>query len=157
MLLSKEFYKAAADLVKLYPKPRHALLPLLFMVQDEVGYLSSEAMKELAFYLQAPVNDIVGVATFYSMFKLNPRGKNYIGVCTNLSCWLNGGVELYQEFKKYLSQSKNETLKELVFLEETECLGACGSAPVAQCNRVYLNNATIDSLKQWLKSQNVEV
>src|SRR5579884_1926877 len=77
-----------------YPRPQSAVLPALHAAQEEVGYLSPEALDDVAEALGLPVTEVASVATFYSMFFTEPVGRHKIRVCTNLSCYLNGCEEI---------------------------------------------------------------
>ncbi|MBL0691445.1 MAG: NAD(P)H-dependent oxidoreductase subunit E [SAR324 cluster bacterium] len=147
MKLSQEFYKKAQELFKDYPKRVHALLPLLHMIQKEQGQISDQAMEEVADLVDVAITHVQGVVTFYTMYSLKKRAPNYIGVCTNLSCWLRGSKELSQSLLKMIDEEKD--FKGKFHLEETECLGACDHAPVALCNEKYMEDANLDDLKDW--------
>lgn len=151
--LSKEFYTNADKITAEYPKKVHALLPLLHMVQKELGYISTDAIKELAEYIGVHYNHILGVVTFYSMYTLEKRGANYVGVCTNISCYLNGANELLKSIQDYLVEHKIG--KDQIHLEEVECLGACGYAPVILFNEKYIENADLNKFNKWISSLNL--
>ena len=151
-ILSKTFYSETDRIIKDYPKKVHALLPILNMAQKELGYLKIDTLKELASYLDITFTHILGVVTFYTMYSLKPRGSKYIGVCTNISCWLKGADELYEHIKEHLQKNFGEKFTDNFVVEKVECLGACGYAPVLLLDEHYQENANLDTFNKWLQS-----
>jgi NADH-quinone oxidoreductase subunit E len=142
-VLSEELRRRAEELAGRYPDPRSALLPILYLVQAEQGYLNREGMQEAAEILGLTTAQVEAVATFYTMFKKQPAGKWLISVCTNLSCGLAGALRVYERAKEELGPDAGTlTEDELFTLEEAECLGACDAAPVVQVN--YCNYDRVD-------------
>lgn len=120
-----------ARLRGLYPQAQSALLPALHAAQDEVGYLSAEAMDDVARELGLPLSEVTSVATFYSMFFTEPAGRHKIRVCTNLSCYLNGCEEILDHLCRRLGVRPGETTEDgRALVEVAECLAACEEAPV---------------------------
>lgn len=120
-----------ARLRGLYPKSQSALLPALHVAQDEVGYLSADAMDDVARELGLPVTEVTSVATFYSMFFTEPVGRHKIRVCTNLSCYLNGSEHILDHLCRRLGVRPGETTEDgRALVEVAECLAACEEAPV---------------------------
>ena len=120
-------------LVTLYPRRRSALIPMLLYAQDEIGYLSDAAIAEIAQRLDITVLDVRNVLTYYSMLRTRPVGKYNVQVCTNISCMLRGGQELFEHCKNRLGIGHKQTTPDGVFsLEEVECIGACSWAPAIQ-------------------------
>jgi NADH-quinone oxidoreductase subunit E len=133
--LSEESRAKAETLVARYPQPRSALLPLLYLVQAEEGHVTREGMREVAEILGLTTAEVEAVATFYTMFKKEPTGKWLVSVCTNVSCALLGGRELYEKAREVLGNGSNDQAPRGEFtVEEVECLGACDGAPVVQVN-----------------------
>lgn len=148
-----EFNQEELKLVELikhkYPTTQAALMPVLYMIQDKYGWISLEAMKYVSDLLNIPVEHILGVVTFYTMYNTKPVGKFHIQVCTNVSCMLRGAEELFKFLEKELNIKKNETTPDNLFtLTEVECLGSCGTAPTIQINNDYYENLDINKLKQ---------
>lgn len=134
-----------------YPpeQKRSAVVPALLFVQEQNdGWLSEPAMDAVAEYLDQPRIAVYEVATFYDMFELKPIGKHKIGICTNLSCMLRGSDEIVACLKKRLGIELGETTKDRKFtLRETECMAACGGAPMCQVNdREYHENLTPEKM-----------
>jgi NADH-quinone oxidoreductase subunit E len=134
-----------------YPQPRSAVMPALDLAQEELGHLTPEAMSEVAGALQLDPGYVEGVATFYTLFHLQPIGRHRFYVCTNLSCTLRGAEEIVDRLKVAIGVSEpGEVSKDGLFsYEEVECLGACEYAPICRLDRKYevdLTRAKIDSL-----------
>jgi NADH-quinone oxidoreductase subunit E len=122
-------------LVEKYPVKRSALIPMLLYAQDEVGYLSDAVVAEVADRIGITELEVLNVATYYSMLRFKPAGKFNIQVCTNISCMLRGGYEVYERFQEELGVGpKGVTPDGLFSLEEVECIGACCWAPAIQVN-----------------------
>jgi NADH-quinone oxidoreductase subunit E len=138
----------------LYPRAASAVLPALHVAQDEVGYLSPDALDDVAEALGLPVTDVTSVATFYTMFFTEPPGRHKIRVCTNLSCYLNGCEEVLDHLCRRLGIRPGETTPDgRVLVEVAECLAACEEAPVLladsdRCAR--MTPAAIDHLLERL-------
>ena len=134
-----------------YPQPRSAVMPALDLAQEELGYLTPEAMTEVATALQLDAGYVEGVATFYTLFHLEPIGKHRFYVCTNLSCTLRGAEEIVDYLRGAIGvKEAGEVSKDGLFsYEEVECLGACEYAPVVRLDHRYekdVTRAKIDSL-----------
>ena len=130
-VLSAEVLGEIARLRGQYPRPQAALLPVLHAAQDEVGYLSAEAMEDVAEALGLPLPEVTSVATFYSMFFTEPVGRHKIRVCTNLACYLNGCERVLEHLCTRLGVRPGETTADgRVLVETAECLAACEEAPV---------------------------
>jgi NADH-quinone oxidoreductase subunit E len=153
MKFSEEFETRFAEMVQHYPTKRSALVPTLLYAQDEVGYLSDEAIAEIATRLELSVLEVRNVLSYYSMLTTKPRGKYNVQVCTNIACMLKGGEELLHHCAKRLGVGHKGTTPDGVFtLEEVECIGACSWAPAIQVNYDFHENLTVDKLDQVLDS-----
>lgn len=134
-----------------YPVMRSAILPLMFIVQRERGYLDPPGVSYLAKRLNLRITDIWEVATFYSMIHLKPIGKYHIQVCKTLSCKLLGADKIIQICAKKLGIKVGETTPDGRFsLSEVECLGSCGTAPMFQINFDYHENLTTEKVDDIL-------
>jgi NADH-quinone oxidoreductase E subunit len=134
-----------------YPLMRSAILPLMFIVQRERGYLDAPGVSYLAKRLKLRITDIWEVATFYSMIHIKPIGKYHIQVCKTLSCKLLGSDKITQQCAKKLGIKVGETTADGRFsLSEVECLGSCGTAPMFQVNFDYHENLTAEKVDQIL-------
>jgi len=159
-----EFDRETLDLVnkiiKRYPKGRQksALLPVLHIAQSEnLGWLSAEMMDYVATLLGIQPIEVYEVASFYSMFNLQPVGNCVIEVCQTGPCWLNGAEEIVAHFQKRLGIKPGETTTDGKFtLKLVECLAACGNAPVIQVGTEYHENLTIQKVDDLLDKWQVE-
>lgn len=141
--------KIDAEVAK-YPegKQRSAVLMALRHVQDEVGYLHKAVMDAVADYLSLAPVAVYEVASFYSMYKLQPTGKHHIKICNSISCKLCGSDKIVQFLQKKLGVQIGETTSDGLFtLDYAECLAACCNAPVIIVNdKTYHNDVTEASL-----------
>lgn len=130
-----------------YPTKRSVLVPTLLFAQDEVGYLSEEVIAELARRLDLTELEVRNVISYYSMLTTKPRGKYNVQVCTNISCMLRGGEEIFHHCEKKLGLGhKGTTADGLFSLEEVECIGACSWAPAIQVNYDFHENLTPEKM-----------
>lgn len=142
--LSEGACRRAEDIIARYPVARSAMIPLLHLAQAEAGWISTEAMADIASLVGMTPVEVFSVATFYEMFKLNPVGRRVVGICTNISCLLRGGETLLRHAEESLGVAPGGTTPDGSFtLEETECLAACGGAPCLQVNYRYFENVTL--------------
>lgn len=120
--------RRADELIGRYPQPRSALLPLLHLAQEQDGWLSPDAMTEIAGMLGMEPAEVLGVASFYTMYKRDRPRRLVVSVCTNVSCLVNGAPECYEALAAAFADDEE------VLVEEVECLAACDVAPVLQVN-----------------------
>ena len=137
--LSEHLLEEIRELPARFPQPRSAVMPALDLAQEEIGHLTPEAMTEVAQALNLDAGYVEGVATFYSLFHLQPTGKHLFYVCTNLSCTLRGAEEIVEHVKKSIGVSEpGEVSKDGLFsYEGVECLGACEYAPMLRLDHRY--------------------
>lgn len=144
---SPDTYRRFEEVLTRYPTKRAAILPTLWLVQGEFGYLSSEAVEYVAGLLDLSPATVQGVVTFYTMFATKPMGRFHVQVCTNLSCTLVGARTLVSCLEDRLGVTVGQTTEDGAFsLSEVECLGSCGTAPVVQVNEEYHERQTPDSV-----------
>ncbi|PJA33018.1 MAG: NAD(P)H-dependent oxidoreductase subunit E [Zetaproteobacteria bacterium CG_4_9_14_3_um_filter_53_7] len=144
---SEERLAEIEALVKRYPGAQSALMPVLYMAQEDFGYLSMDTQKMIAQVLGLRLMQVREVVTFYTMFKEQPTGKYLLEVCTNAGCMLNGAYELAGHMCETLGIKMGETTPDGLFtIAEVECAGACGGAPVVQVNNIYHEKATPESM-----------
>jgi NADH-quinone oxidoreductase E subunit len=127
------------------------LLPILHAIQDNnpQNYLSDEALKSTAKYLNLPLSSVYGVVGYYTMFSRKPRGKYIIRFCTSPVCGMMGSINLLDWFKQWLKIEVGETTSDGLFtLEESECLGRCGKAPSMMINQDFYGNLTPEILEE---------
>lgn len=136
-----------------YPedKKRSAVIPLLWLAQkDNAGWLSEPAMREVADRLEMPYIRVYEVATFYTMFRLQPVGKHHIQLCGTTPCMLRGANDLKDVCRKKIGNPMHVTDDGRLSWEEVECLGACVNAPMVQINDYYYEDLTPDTLEEIL-------
>ncbi len=131
------------ELVTRYPVRRAAIMPTLWLAQEEFGYLSSEVMEYVAGLLDLSPAFVASVASFYTMYNKQPVGEHHVQVCTNLSCSLVGSDGVLGCIKRRLGIDVGETTADGKFsLSEVECLGSCGTGPMMQINDDYWEDLT---------------
>src|SRR5205809_8066885 len=137
--------KEFSELQKRYGEPKATLLPVLWRIQEKRGWIDSDSMEEAAAICQVPKSHVEGVVSFYTMFFDKPMGRYHVQVCTNVSCMLRGGEELYEQVKKHLGiENHGRTENGLFSLEEVEGMGACGGAPMMALNDTFYECVTND-------------
>lgn len=132
----------AGEILARYPSRRSALMPLLYEVAERDGYVTAEGMKEVAAHVGLTPAEVLGVCSFYSMFKRSPQGKLLVSVCTSVSCMVNGGEELYASLRERYADDPDVTV------EEVECLAADDGAPVMQVNYEFHERLTPESAER---------
>jgi NADH-quinone oxidoreductase subunit E len=146
----------AAEITGRYPKARSALLPLLYLVQAEEGYVSPEGMAFCAEVLGITETEVRGVSTFYTMYKHEPAAEYQVGVCINTTCAIMGGDQIYAELAEHLGADPGEDHSHhdikspdgKVALERLECNAACDYAPVLMVNWEFFDNQTPETAKK---------
>jgi NADH-quinone oxidoreductase subunit E len=118
----------AKEIVAKYPFARSAVLPLLHLAQEQDGWVSPDAIREVAGLVELEPAQVLGTCSFYTMYKRDHPHELVVSVCTNVSCLVNGGPELYEALAERYSATDG------VVVEEVECLAACDTAPVFQVN-----------------------
>lgn len=135
-----------------YPRKEAALLPTLWLAQEEFGTITPEVMAYVASLLDVPPAKVLGVATFYTMFHTKPVGTYHIRVCRTLSCALAGAEKITDCLKRKLGIGPGETTPDGRFtLSEVECLASCGTGPVVQVNDTYHEGLTVEKLDELLQ------
>ena len=158
-MISESIKARFAREVAKYPaeQSQSAVMACLTIIQQELGYVSTESEAELAAYLGMPAMAVHEVTTFYNMYNQAPVGKYKLNVCTNLPCQLRDGVKTLQYLEKKLGISMGETTADGLFtLQQSECLGACADSPVMLVNDrnmcSFMSEERIDQLVEGLKA-----
>ena len=154
-LLNEATVKEIDHCVAKFPpgKQRSACIGALRAAQEQNhGYLTPELMDAIAEYLKLPPVQVYEVASFYSMFETHPCGRHHVSICTNISCMLNGGEELFLHAQKKLGIKPNESTSDgRIFLKrEEECLAACTGAPMMMVDHVFHEFLTREKLEKIL-------
>jgi NADH-quinone oxidoreductase E subunit len=137
-----------------YPDAQSALLPALFLAQQDYGgWLPEQAFDEVAAALELPTAYVAAVASFYTMFNQAPVGRHLIQVCTNIACSLLGAEHLVSYISRKLGIGVGETSQDGRFtLLEVECLGSCGTAPMMQIDDAYYEDLTEERIDRILEA-----
>jgi len=150
---TEENLKKVDETLKKYPLKKPAVMPVLWIAQEQNGWISGEVMKEVASLLDMTPEDVLGVVSFYTMYHQKPVGKYHIQVCTNVSCMLKGANQIYDRVKKKLGLNNMEVSDDMQFsVEEVECMGSCGTAPMIAVNEDYFENLDLDQTDKILDS-----
>lgn len=132
---------------------RDKLIPVLQKVQNEVGYISKEAVIEIGSVLNLPASKIYGVATFYNQFRFEPKGRYHIMVCRGTACHVKGSADTLEAIERELGIKAGKTTKDGLFsIEVVACLGACGLAPLICVNDEFFANVTRERASDIIKS-----
>jgi NADH-quinone oxidoreductase E subunit len=145
--------KKIEEILPKYPSKKPAVMPVLYLAQDQNGWISQEVMEEVARVLDMHPEEVLGVVTFYTMYHQKPMGKYHIQVCTNVSCMLRGAYDIYDKVKEKLDIDNMEVTKDQMFsIEEVECMGSCGTAPMIAVNEDYYENLTKEKMLEIITS-----
>ncbi|MEX5710952.1 NADH-quinone oxidoreductase subunit NuoE [Parafrankia sp. FMc6] len=155
MPLTEQTRAAAREIIARYPegRSRSALLPMLHLVQSEQGAVTAEGVEFCAEELGITHAEVSAVATFYTMYKRRPVGDWLVSVCTNLSCLLRGGEEVYERLSKNLGVGHDQTTEDgTITLEHAECLAACDYAPVMTVNYEFYDQVNPGSAEEIVEA-----
>lgn len=151
-----EFSKAARSevekILSRYPEKRAAMLPVLYLAEEEFGHISPEVERYVGELLEVPPVKVHEVMTFYTLIARKPRGKYHFQVCRGLSCDLKGCVKIMEYLAEKLNINPDETSEDLKYtLTPVECLGACETAPMMQLNEDYFGDLSTEKIDDILK------
>ncbi len=157
MALAKATVDHIQELAARYPSKQSAIIPALWAVQHEQGYVTQEAMAEIARNLELPPSLIEATASFYSMFLTKPEGRHDVVICVNAPCMLRGADETAAYLGRALGVRDGQTTPDgaITWHSTIECLGACGGAPMMQVDRRFVEDLTperIDAIIQRLRT-----
>src|SRR5213082_1889669 len=157
-MISEQAKQRMRDLASRYPVARSAVMPALYIAQQEEGYISQEALQAVAEAINMTVDDVESVATFYTMYYQQPPGKKVIKVCTSISCYLRNCDALVDRFEQRLGIKRGETTADGNYTWMTaECLASCGTAPVIQVNDEFVENVTPEMVNTLIDEWNREL
>src|ERR687896_262667 len=152
LAFSQEAYKKFEEIIARYPKKEAAMLPVLYLAQQEFGHIGPEAIDYVAQLMGQSPARVYGVVSFYTMFNMKPIGRHHIQVCRTLSCALGGAEKITGFIKKKLALEVGQTTADGRFtLSEVECLASCGTAPMMQINDDYYENLTEEKISEILE------
>jgi NADH-quinone oxidoreductase subunit E len=157
MAVTKETLSRIQEVAARYPSKQSAIIPALWAVQHEQGYVTEAAMGEIASALGLPPSLIEATASFYSMFLTRPEGKHDVVICVNAPCMLRGADEMAAYLERALGVRDGQTTSDgaITWHSTIECLGACGGAPMMQVDHRFEENLTperIDAIIQRLRN-----
>jgi len=135
----------------MYPDANSAIIPCLMAAQKHHGWLSPEAIDQVAAVMRLTPARLVSVASFYDMFLLEPSGRHTIYMCTNISCMLRGADQVMEELERQVGVKNGGTSEDGIFLRNFECLGACDIAPMASVDGEFVGPLTIDDAKRLVE------
>lgn len=140
------------EMLNIYKRTPGGLMPALQKAQEIYGYLPIEVQTIVAEELNISLEEVFGVATFYSQFTLNPSGKYKVGVCLGTACYVKGAGELIAKFKEVLKIEAGECTPDGKFsLVETRCIGCCGLAPVITVNEDVYGKLLPNQVEEIIK------
>ena len=161
MSWEKELVEKANEIIELYPEKRSALGPLLYLAQENDGYISNDSSVEISNLIGITEVQVKSVASFYSMYKEEQTGKYLLSVCKSISCEINDSRSVINSVKDFTGLENYETDSDKVFtFEEVECIGACGGAPAVQVNYETVEGLTPEKsiqMCEWLKEERPDV
>jgi NADH-quinone oxidoreductase subunit E len=139
-------------IVQRHEETKGSLIPVLQEIQEEYGYISSEAVGTVSKILGISESQIYGVLTFYSQFYLHPRGRHVIKACCGTACHVRGANRIAERVEKSLNVREGETTPDTLFsYERIACMGSCGLAPVVRIDKSIYGMATPDRIEKLIK------
>jgi NADH-quinone oxidoreductase E subunit len=152
-MLTEENLAKAEEIRKRYPVAQAALLPVLWIAQEQEGWISEEMMRYVGKLLDLPFGHVLGVVTFYSMYNSRKLGKYHIEVCTNVSCMLRGSDKILETIEHRCGAKPGQTSADGKWtVSEVECMGACGGAPMLSIGEEYYEDLTPEKTEKILSS-----
>ena len=140
-----------------YDGRQRELIPILQTIQEEFGFLSEQAISEIARFTGAPESRVYSVATFYTQFRFTPIGRNHIMVCRGTACHVRGAPEILEELERQLGIKEGEITPDMEFsLETVACIGACGLAPNMVINRDTYGHLTKKKISEIIANVRAE-
>jgi len=147
--LSDAAEKKLAEIIGRYPQKKSAIMPALYIAQEELGWISPDAVEWVAARLDLPTSHVYEVASFYTMYYKKPVGKFHFQVCRTLSCHLVGARKIVDKLEDKLGVVAGEVSADGMWsYEEVECLGSCGTGPMCQINDVFFEKLTPERIDQ---------
>lgn len=160
--LSAKYAERIEKTLSKYPDKRSAVMPLLYIAQEEYGWVSPEGIVEVGELCDMDPTQVKSIAGFYTMYSEKPKGKYWLQVCTDLPCALRGADEFHEALKEHLGVDEGGTTEDGMFtVEHVMCLAACDKAPMLQCNFHFHENLDMEKmqtlLEQWRADVNLQL
>jgi NADH-quinone oxidoreductase E subunit len=157
-ITDKKYQKRVEAAFAKYPDKRSAVMPMLYLAQEEYGWISPEAVVEVAELCDMDPTQVRSVAGFYTMYSKSPKGKYWLQVCTDLACALCGADKFYHDLQEHLGiKEEHGTTEDGLFtLEHAMCLAACDKPQVLQCNFHYHENLDMEKAKALIEELRAE-
>jgi NADH-quinone oxidoreductase subunit E len=150
--LAEKYAERIKTTLAKYPDKRSAVMPMLYIAQEEYGWVSPEGIQEVAEICDMDPTQVKSIAGFYTMYSEQPKGKYWLQVCTDLACALCGADKFYEDLKAELDVEDGGTTEDGMFtVEHVMCLAACDKAPMLQCNFHYHEKLDMDKMRALLK------
>jgi NADH-quinone oxidoreductase E subunit len=157
-MISEQAKQRMRDLAGRYPVARSAVMPSLYIAQQEEGYITQEGLQAVAEAIGMTVADVESVATFYTMYLQQQPGKKVIKVCNSIACYLRNCDSLVEHLEQRLGIKRGETTPDGNYtLETVECLASCSSAPALQVNGQFVENVTLEAADALLDNLDKEL
>ncbi len=135
-----------------YPDKRSAVMPLLYIAQEEYGYITPESLEQVAEICEIEPTQVKSIAGFYTMYRESPKGNYWLQVCTDLACALKGADQFHHDLLEHLEIEEGGTTADGLFtVDHVMCLAACDKAPMLQCNFHYVENLDMAKMQELLE------
>jgi NADH-quinone oxidoreductase subunit E len=156
-VLAEKYAERIENIFTKYPDKRSAIMPLLYIAQEEYGWLPEDALIEVAELCDVDPTQAHSIAGFYTMYRETPKGKYWLQVCTDFPCALRGADDFYKALCEYLDVEDGGTTEDGLFtVEGVMCLAACDKAPMFQCNFHYHENYDMEKMKALIEQLRTE-
>ena len=156
-MLAEKYAPRIEKIFAKYPTRRSAVMPLLYIAQEEYGYVSDQGIDEVAALCDMDPTQVRSIAGFYTMYSEQPKGRYWLQVCTDLACALRGADTFYEQLKEDLGVGDGETTPDGLFtVEHVMCLAACDKAPMLQCNFHFMENLDREKMRAKLDELRAE-
>lgn len=156
-MIAEKYAEQIARIRAKYPDKRSTVMPLLYIAQEEYGYINDQGIDEVAVLCDLDPTQVRSIAGFYTMYSEKPKGKYWLQVCTDLPCALRGADEFHKQLKEYLGVEEGGTTADGLFtVEHVMCLAACDKAPMLQCNFHFVENLDMDKMKALIEQWRAE-
>jgi NADH-quinone oxidoreductase subunit E len=151
-VLAEKYAERIEKIFSKYPDRRSGIMDMLYLAQEEYGWLSEDALREVAELCDVDPTQARSIAGYYTMFSEKPKGKYWLQVCTDLPCALRGADEFYEKLCEYLDVEDGGTTEDGLFtVEQVMCLAACDHAPMMQCNFHYHEDLDLKKVKALIQ------